>query len=155
MRGLSVIMAINNNQKTLLDKKSKDKLKLSIKKQENLDKQYKKYFENKNFQIGITARRTITYIEKNIINLPNTYHVLRDNTIKCCYKLLECIYRANVFQELKDKKEACVQIQMLNFYLVSILNEELITYKKYESYAKHLYELDLMIRSWFKYEKVQ
>jgi len=148
-------MAVDDNQKLLLDKKSKSKLKLSIKKQEKLDKQYKKHFENSKFQIGITARRTITYIEKNIINLPNTYHVLRDNTIKCCYNILECIYRANVFQDIKDKKEACVQIQMLNFYLIQILNNELITYKKYDSYARHLYELDLMIRSWFKYEKIQ
>ena len=42
---------------------------------------------------------------------------------------------------------------MLNFYLEEALKKDLISNKKFESYSTHLLELDLMVRSWFKYEK--
>lgn len=42
---------------------------------------------------------------------------------------------------------------MLNFYLEEALRKELISTKKFESYVKHLIEIDKMTRSWFMYEK--
>ena len=77
----------------------------------------------------------------------------RNNIISSCYNILENIYRANIFQDVNDKKEVVVSIQMLNFYLEEALRKELINNKKFESYVNHLIELDKMVRSWFYYEK--
>ena len=100
-----------------------------------------------------SARKTIRYIERNTISFPNTYKVLKNNIITSCYNILENIYRANIFQDINDKKEVVVSIQMLNFYLEEALRKELINNKKFESYVNHLLELDKMVRSWFYYEK--
>ena len=79
--------------------------------------------------------------------------MLKNNIISSCYNILENIYRANIFQDINDKKEVVVSIQMLNFYLEEALRKELINNKKFESYVNHLLELDKMVRSWFYYEK--
>ena len=120
---------------------------------EKLDKLYNKYKIKDNLIISRVARKTIRYIEKNTINFPNSYVVLKNRIINSCYNILENIYRANIDQDINYKKEIVVEIQMLNFYLEENLNKELISKKKFESYVNHLIELDKMIRSWFSYEK--
>lgn len=129
--------------------------KLNDKKKQRLDRLHNKYkYKNhEKFLIAKSARKTVRYIERNTISFPNTYKVLRNNIISSCYNILENIYRANIFQEVNDKKEIVVSIQMLNFYLEEALRKELINHKKFESYINHLLELDKMVRSWFYYEK--
>ena len=109
--------------------------------------------KNERFIILSTAKKTIRYIEKNTINFPKEYLVLRNKIIDSCYKILENIYRANIFKNIEDKKEIVVQIQILNFYLEESLKKELLSYKKFINYGKYLTELDLMIRSWISNEK--
>ena len=70
-----------------------------------------------------------------------------------CYSILENIYRANIKQDIEDKKDIVVNIRMLNFYLEESLNKELISKKKFENYTNYLIEIDKMARSWFKYEE--
>ena len=123
------------------------------KKKQKLDKLYNKYKVHETFIIAKSARKTIRYIEKNTISFPNTYRVLKERIIDSCYNILESIYRANIFQDINDKKEIVVSIQMLNFYLEEALQKELLSNKKFESYINHLIQLDKMTRSWFKYEK--
>ena len=118
-----------------------------------LDAKYEKYRIKENLIIAKQARKTIRYIEKNAINFPTQYKVLRDNIIKTCYIILEFIYRANIFQDINNKKEIVVQIQMLNFYLEEAYRKELISSKKFESYVNYLIEMDKMVRAWFNYEK--
>ena len=105
------------------------------------------------FIIARTARKTIRYIEKNTINFPVRYKVLRDKIILSCYKILEDIYRANIFQDITYKKEIIIEIEMLNFYLEESFEKEILTNKKFISYTGYLLKLDKMVRSWFKYEK--
>ena len=112
-----------------------------------------KYQSHEKLLIASSARKTIRYIEKNTLNFPKQYTVLRDRIIGCCYDILENIYRANIFQEIKEKKEIVVQIRMLNFYLEEALRKDIITSKKFESYGAHLLTLDKMVRAWFNYEK--
>ena len=114
-----------------------------------------KYKVNHNLIIARQARKTIRYIEKNIHNFPNEYMVLKNRIIETCYDILKWVYRANIFQEKKDKKEIVVCIQMLNFYLEESYHKKLITKKKFESYTNHLIEIDKMTRSWFKYEEIK
>ena len=112
-----------------------------------------KYKSYEKFIIASTARKTIRYIEKNTINFPKEYFVLRNRIIDTCYNILEGIYRANIFQNIDDKKEIVVNIQILNFYLEEALNKKLLSYKKFINYGKHLTELDLMIRAWINNEE--
>lgn len=111
-----------------------------------------KYKTNEKFIIANTARKTIRYIEKNTLNFPKQYFVLRNRIIDSCYNILENIYRANIFQDIEDKKEIIVNIRMLNFYLEEALNKKILSNKKFLSYGKYLTELDLMVRKWLSYE---
>ena len=54
-----------------------------------------------------------------------------------CYSILENIYRANIKQDIEDKKDIVVNIRMLNFYLEESLNKELISKKKFENYTNY------------------
>lgn len=112
-----------------------------------------KYKSYEKFTIAKQARKTLRYIEKNTENFPNKYCVLKNKIIESGYNILEWIYRANVFQEKKDKKEIVVQIQMLNFYLEEALRKDLLTSKKFLNYSSHLIELDKMVRAWFNFEE--
>lgn len=119
----------------------------------NINKNHDKYKTKETFIIAKSARKTLRYVEKNTECFPAQYRVLRDKIISSCYTILENVYRANIFQNIDDKKEIVVQIQMLNFYLEEAYNKGIITSKKFESYVNHLIELDKMTRAWFNYEK--
>ena len=103
--------------------------------------------------IARNVRKTINYIEKNIYNFPNNYSVLKERIINSCYSILENIYRANIDQNKESKREVIVQIKMLDYYLKQALDKELITNKKFLSYAKHLEEIHNMVIGWYDYEK--
>ena len=47
-----------------------------------------KYKSHDNLIIGRAARKTIRYIEKNTVNFPNKYGVLRERIIGSCYNIL-------------------------------------------------------------------
>lgn len=127
--------------------KLEDKKKIKYRKYAN------KYQTREKLLIAAAARKTISYIEKTTSNFPNQYYVLRNKIIDSCYSILENIYRANIFQDIDDKKEIIVNIQMLNYYLEEALKKDLINNKKFNSYASHLLEIDKMTRGWFNYEK--
>ena len=112
----------------------------------------RKYESNEKLIIARCARKTINYIVKNTDNFPNKYIVLKNNIKSECYEMLKNIYRANIFQDLNDKKEIMVNIEMLNYYLDEALREGILTKKKFLSYAKYLNEIDRMIRSWMMNE---
>lgn len=125
---------------------------MNVKKMDKLNEKYKTH---ENLIIAREARKTIRYIEKNTENFPNKNRVLKDRIIGSCYNILENIYRANLFQEINDKKEIIVNIQMLNFYIEEALRKDLLTNKKFISYTNYLLQIDKMVRSWFKYEEIK
>lgn len=106
-----------------------------------------------NLLIARKVRQTISYIEKNIYNFPNSHIVLKNRIISSCYDILEAVYRANIDQDCEYKKVAIVRIQMLNFYLKSALDSGLITKKKFLSYSKHLLDIHRMLLGWLGYEE--
>ena len=112
-----------------------------------INKLINKYKSKDNLIIARTTRKTIRYIEKNTHNFPNEYIILKNRIIDSCYKILENIYRANIFQEINDKKEIIVNIQMLNFYLEESYNYGILSNKKLISYSSYLLEIDKMVRS--------
>ena len=134
-------------------KKEEETKELSERKKYKLKKYAEKYHTHEKLLIASTTRKTIRYIERTIVNIPNKHMVLKNKIIESCYSILENVYRANIFQDIDDKKEIIVNINMLNFYLEEALRKKLITSKKFESYVKHLIEIDKMTRSWFNYEE--
>lgn len=126
---------------------------LNEKQKNKLNRYARKYQTQEKLIISATARKTIKYIEKNASNFPNQYYVLRNKIIDSCCSILENIYRANIFQDICDKKEIIVKIQMLNFYLEEALIKGLINNKKFNCYVSYLLEIDKMTRGWFNYEK--
>ena len=133
--------------------KEKTLKELTPKQIDKIDRIYNKYKIKNKLIIERVARKTVRYIEKNSINFPNEYRVLRDKIISSCYILLENIIRANVYQDINYKKEVIVQIQMLNFYLEDAFNKNILNEKKFISYTNHLIEIDKMVRSWITNEK--
>ena len=125
---------------------------LTPKKKQKLESLAIRYKSHETFIIAREARKTIRFIEKNTENFPNKYLVLKTKIIESCYNILEWIYRANILQEKENKKEICVHIGMLNFYLEEALRKVILTNKKFLSYTGHLFKIDKMVRSWFKYE---
>ena len=94
-----------------------------------------RYKSHETFIIAKEARKTIRFIEKNSQNFPNKYIVLKNKIIERCYSILEWIYRANIMQEKDNKKEICVHIGMLNFYLEEALRKGILTNKIFLSYT--------------------
>ena len=84
-----------------------------------MEKLNEKYKRHENLIIAREARKTIRYIEKNTENFPNKkYMTLKNRIIEFCYNILENIYRANIFQEIEDKKEIVVNIyKNINTYI--------------------------------------
>lgn len=121
--------------------------------EEKLKKKAIKYKSNEKFIIARRTRQTINYIIKNTDNFPNQYIIMKNNIKEECYSMLRNIYKANVLKDINDKKEIIVNIMMLNYYLDEALRINILTKKKFLSYAKYLYEIDSMVRSWIINEK--
>ena len=146
---------LNSNVVSSKEVSCNDVNNLSPKKKQKLESLAIRYKSHETFIIARQARKTLRFIEKNTENFPNKYLILKNKIIESCYNILEWIYRANIFQDINDKKEICVQVQMLNFYLEEALRKDILTNKKFLNYTSHLLELDKMTRSWFNYEKIK
>mgnify|MGYP003298861183 CR=1 FL=1 len=97
---------------------------------------------NEKLIIARRARQTLNYIVKNTENFLTKYSVLKNNIISESYSMLRNIYKANILQDINDKKEIIVNIEMLNYYLDEALRREVLTKKKFLNYSKYLYEVD-------------
>ena len=117
------------------------------------NKYHSKYNVNDKLKIYHMTKTTIRYIEKNIMNIPKEYMILRNRIIDTSYKIMEGIIRANIFQDKEDKKAIIVDIQLLNFYLDEARINGVLTDKKFYSYSKYLLQIDKMVRTWINYEK--
>ena len=67
--------------------------------------------------ISIKLKKTIEYIEKITVNYPHTENVLKNKIIDTCYKLLELVYKSNIYKDIVYMKEILVQIRMLEYYI--------------------------------------
>ena len=73
---------------------------LSDRKKRKLNRYAEKYKSHEKLMIASSTRKTIRYIEKTIVNIPNKYMVLKNNIIASCYSILEHIYRANISRNI-------------------------------------------------------
>lgn len=103
--------------------------------------------------IATRVKKTIEYIEKVLINYPQSEIVLKNKIMSSCYDLLELVYRANIFKETIYMKEILVKIRMIEYYIKTSLDKKVMSYKKYENIGNNLLEINKMINSWIKNEK--
>ena len=98
-------------------------------------------------------KKTISYIDKVLINFPNAEHVLKNNIICSFYDLLELVYKANIHKDIFFMKESLVKIRMIEYYIKISLEKKIINFKKFENVGKHLLEINKMINVWALNEK--
>lgn len=103
--------------------------------------------------IATRIKKTITYIDGATINFPHVERFLRNKIIGACYELLESVYSANVYKDDDHKKEILVKVKMVEYYVKTSLDKELISYKKFEVIGRNLLEINNMIKAWLKNEK--
>lgn len=98
--------------------------------------------------IATKLKKTIEYIEKVTVNYPHAENVLKNKIIDTCYKLLELMYRSNIYKDMFYMKEILVQIRMLEYFIKKSLDKKLINFRKYENIGNHLLELNKMVNAW-------
>lgn len=105
-----------------------------------------------NLKVIINIKKTILYLDKIIINMPNSDIVLKDNLKKSMYNVLEYAYMASL--DSKYKLFIISKIKMVDFYLKISFEKKYISYKKYEKVSNYLLEILKMVYGWLNYEKV-
>ncbi len=109
-----------------------------------------------NFRVILDIKRTIVYLDKIVINFPNTDRVLRDNIMRSIYNVLEFSYMANEINDYNRiiyQKKIIMNIKMIDFYFSLALNKKYISYKKYSKISNVLLNNLKQIYGWIKYEK--
>ena len=100
---------------------------------------------NSNFILLNNTKKTINYINKQVINFPKNERVLKDNIEKCMYEVIELIYYydLNDSVRIKDKylKDLIVKLSMLDFYINASFEKKLISKKRYESICMFIIEI--------------
>lgn len=108
-----------------------------------------------NLKIIVNFKKTILYLDKIIINFPNSEKVLKDKINNTLYDILECMYMANeISDRILYQKKIISKFKMIDFYLYIALNKKYISYKKYQKVCHNLLENLKLIYGWIKYEKV-
>lgn len=102
-------------------------------------------------------KKTIIYIDKVIVNFPNSERVLKDNIMSSLYDILELIYFCNELsfdKRITYQKKIISKIKMLDFYFKISMEKKYISYKKYVKIGKNLNEFIKGVYGWIKYEKI-
>lgn len=98
-------------------------------------------------------KKSIDYVDKVLINFPNSEHVIKNNIISSYYELLELAFKANIHKDPFYMRECIVKIRMIEYYIKVGFEKKLISLKKYENIGKHLLETNKMIVTWANNEK--
>lgn len=106
------------------------------------------------FKVISSLKKTIIYLDKVVINFPNSERVLKDKIMSTIYDVLELTYFSN---ELEDRviyqKKIISKIKMIDFYFKLSLDKKYINYKKYVKINNNLLNNLKLIYGWIRYEK--
>lgn len=108
-----------------------------------------------NLNIITDLKKTIIYLDKIVINFPNTDKVLKDKIMLSIYNALEYTYMANEISgnRINYQKKIIVNIKMIDFYFKLALDKKYISYKKYTKIGNVLLNNLKQIYGWIKYER--
>ena len=100
---------------------------------------------NSNFALLNNTKKTIAFINKQLINYPKSEVVLKQNIEKNMYELIELIfsYSINDVERIKIKflKDLIIKLSMLDFYIATSFEKRIISKKKFESTSMFIIEI--------------
>ena len=100
---------------------------------------------NSNFALLNNSKKTINYINKQLINYPKSEVVLKQNIEKTMYEIIELIfsYSINDIERIKIKylKDLIIKLSMLDFYIATSFEKRIISKKKFESTSLFIIEI--------------
>ncbi len=100
---------------------------------------------NSNFALLNNSKKTINYINKQLINYPKSEVVLKQNIEKTMYEIIELIfsYSINNIERIKIKylKDLIIKLSMLDFYIATSFEKRIISKKKFESTSLFIIEI--------------
>ena len=100
---------------------------------------------NSNFSLLNNSKKTIAYINKQLINYPKSEVVLKQNIERTMYEIIELIfsYSINDVERIKLKflKDLIIKLSMLDFYIATSFEKRLISKKKFESTSLFIIEI--------------
>ena len=100
---------------------------------------------NSNFALLNNTKKTIAYINKQLVNYPRSEVVLKENIERNMYELIELIfsYSINDIERIKIKylKDLIIKLSMLDFYIATSFEKRIISKKKFESTSMFIIEI--------------
>ncbi len=100
---------------------------------------------NSNFSLLNNTKKTIAFINKQLINYPKSEAVLKENIERNMYELIELIfsYSINDIERIKIKflKDLIIKLSMLDFYIATSFEKRIISKKKFESTSMFIVEI--------------
>lgn len=100
---------------------------------------------NSNFALLNNSKKTIAYINKQLINYPKCEVVLKQNMEKNMYEIIELIFSYSISDieriKIKYLKDLIIKLSMLDFYVATSFEKRIISKKKFESTAMYIIEI--------------
>ncbi len=100
---------------------------------------------NSNFALLNNSKKTINYINKQLINYPRSEVVLKQNIERTMYEIIELIfsYSINDIERIKMKylKDLIIKLSMLDYYIATSFEKRIISKKKFESISLFIIEI--------------
>ncbi len=100
---------------------------------------------NSNFALLNNSKKTIAFINKQLINYPKSEVVLKNNIEKDMYEIIELIFSYSISDieriKLKYLKDLIIKLSMLDFYVATSFDKRIISKKKFESTAMYIVEI--------------
>lgn len=100
---------------------------------------------NSNFALLNNSKKTIAYINKQLVNYPKTEKVLKENIEKNMYEIIELIFSYSISDieriKIKFLKDLIIKLSMLDFYIATSFEKRIISKKKFESTAMFIVEI--------------
>lgn len=100
---------------------------------------------NSNFALLNNSKKTIAYINKQLINYPKYERVLKENIEKNMYEIIELIFSYSISDveriKIKYLKDLIIKLSMLDFYIATSFEKRIISKKKFESTAMYIIEI--------------
>ena len=86
---------------------------------------------NSNFSLLNNAKKTILYINKQLVNFPKSEVVLKQNIEKTMYEIIELIFSYSINDTLRIKikylKDLIIKLSMLDFYIATSFDKRIIS----------------------------
>ena len=100
---------------------------------------------NSNFALLNNTKKTIAFINKQLVNYPKSEVVLKQNIATNMYEIIELIfsYSINDVERIKIKflKDLIIKLSMLDFYIATYFEKRIISKKKFESTSMFIIEI--------------